>query len=253
MVISNSAFTLFFPENKNIRENFFKMEEHFQDFQHPFTLVTLPMEAPPEIPRILAATKNGHSQLTISCNRVQLLTHYDGEYPKNLSKCLNYTTNKVLQIIDAMPLIDGMPEDNQKYYYSGLSMDMIYDETDGIDNPVEYINNIHVKDSISLPIDELQCRFALVVENQYYVNIILQNRKTFEGIPDERGSLAGLREGKEALVVSLDINDRYAFNNVKNYVSGKENIIRLASIMERFANKYLPNYLKSGEINYVAE
>ena len=253
MIITNSTFTLFFSENKQMRENFFKIEKHFDGYQRPFTLVPLPLDAPMEIPRIISTTENGHSQLTIRGNSVQLTTRYDNEYSDSISKCLEYKKNRVQQIVDAMPLIDGMPKENQKFYYSGLSIDMIYNENDGINSPVNYLNEVHIKDNISLPIEEMQCRLALVIENQFYLNIILQNKKFYNGIADERGSLAGLKNSNDALLVSIDINDRYSFNNVANYNSSSERIIHLAAIMERFVNDYLPTYIKTGEVNYVTE
>lgn len=253
MKINNSSFTLYFPENKNIRENIFILEQHFADFQHPFTLVTLPLDAPPEIPRILATTKNGHSRLTICGNSVQLMTRYDNDYIHSIKKCLNYTIDKIQKIIEYMPLIIGVPEGIHKCYYSGLSMDLAYTKEDGIENPIEYIKKIHIKDNISLQIDEMQYRLALVIDSQYYVNIILQNQKTFNGVPDERGSLAGLEKKEDTLLVSLDINDRYAFNNTMSYSSSKESMMQLATIMEQFVENYLPAFINTGEIVYGTE
>lgn len=253
MIIENSAFTLFFPANNAVRERIFDLEKYFDGFQKPFTLLSVPTDAPPEFPRIISATNNGHSQLAICENNVRLSTGYDGEYARDISISLDYTTKKVQQIIDAMPLIENVPEGNQKFYYSGLTMDFLYGKEDGIDNPVAFINEHHLKDIISLPIDEMQYRLALVLENRYYVNFIMQNRKVFIGHPDERGSFAGLQKADDQLQMSLDINDRYAFNNIAGYTSSKENIIRVSTIMKDFVINYIPSFIRTGELKYVSE
>ena len=84
MIIQSCAFTIHFPHNTKIREHLFELEKHFTDFQKPFTLVPLPPDAPMEIPRIVAATEHGHSQLTICGNSAQLVTNFE-----NLIEILN--------------------------------------------------------------------------------------------------------------------------------------------------------------------
>ena len=50
----------------------------------PFNLMPIPNEAPPEFPRITATSKNGHSQLMVSGNNVQVTTMFDSHFWKIL-------------------------------------------------------------------------------------------------------------------------------------------------------------------------
>jgi len=248
MKITTSTFTLYFPQNQNIRESIFKLEKYFDEFQKPFTLVPLPQDAPVEIPRIIAATIHGHSQLIFNANSVQLKTIFDNDYPQNVDKCLNYIGGKIDKIKRALSIVND--DNNTIIYYSGLSMDIEYDQCDEIENPVNFILKHHFKDQISEPVSEVNMRVALVLRSRYYVNIMLQNLRKYMGQPDERGSFAGLNEINEKLNVTLDINDKYAFDHLKNYVSSDNDIHNVLQITDDFVKKYITIFVKTGELNY---
>lgn len=252
MIIQSCTFTVYFPPNTNIREQIFKLESHFEDFQKPFTLIPVPPDAPIELPRIIATSKYGHSCLTICGNSVQLVTNFDSEYNQDVQKCIGYVRSKCHSIVSALLIINGNAYENEcpKFYFSGLSMNISMDESDGLKNPTRYIVEKFLRCTTNLPTDEIQFRFALTVEEKYYVNIMVQNSHLFMGRPDERGSLADLKEEKEVLQVVLDVNDRFAFNHIRNYVSTGEEVNRIARLMEEFTTKYVTKFIQKGEIVY---
>lgn len=250
MIIQSCAFAIHYPQNNKVREQLFNLEEHFTDFQKPFTLVPLPPEAPMELPRIVAATKHGHSQLTICGNYAQLTTNFDDNFNRDINRCIRYISDKCNRIVSSLSIIDGSGKDVPKFYFSGLTMTLLFDKEDGIDNSVKYLSEKFMNYQTNLNTDELQFRLALVVEDQYYVNITAQNRRMFLGRPDERGSFAGLETIGDPMQVVLDINDRYAFNHRPNYVSCFENVTRISLLAEQFATKYIDLFLKNGEIQY---
>ncbi len=250
MVIQSCAFTIHFPQNAKIREHLFELERHFTDFQTPFTLVPLPPDAPLEIPRIVAATPHGHSQLTICGNSAQLVTHFDEEYCHNVERCITYIREKCNRIVVALSVMTGDGLSDPKFYYSGLSTTLLFDKSDGIEDPVKYISENFLRCKSNLTTDEVQFRLALVVQNKYYANILVQNNRAFLGVPDERGSFAGLKSGDSQLQVALDINDRYAFNHEKDYLSSLGVVNSIASLSEQFATKYIDTFLKTGVVSY---
>ncbi len=250
MVIQSCAFTIHFPQNAKIREHLFELEHHFTDFQSPFTLVPLPPDAPLEIPRIVAATPHGHSQLTICGNNAQLVTHFDGEYCHDIGRCITYTREKCDRIVSALSIMTGDASVDPKFYYSGLSMTLLYDRNDGIEDPVKYISEQFLRCTSNMPTDEVQFRLALVVGNKYYVNILVQNNRVFLGTPDERGSFVGLKSVGNQLQVVLDINDRYAFNHEENYLSSLDAVNNISSLSEQFVTKHIDLFLKTGAVSY---
>lgn len=250
MIIQSCAFAVHYPQNSKIREQLFTLEEHFTDFQKPFTLVPLPPEAPMELPRIVAATKHGHSQLTICGNNAQLTTNFDNNYNRDVNRCIRYIREKCDRIVESLSIIDRSGTQTPKFYFSGLTMTLLFNKEDGIEDSVKYLSENFLQYHTNLKTDELQFRLALVVEDQYYVNVTAQNRRMFLGAPDERGSFAGLKSLGDQLQLVLDINDRYAFNHRVNYTSCLGNVTRISYLAEQFVTKYIDLFLQNGEIKY---
>lgn len=250
MIIQSCTFSLHFPPCARVREHLFDLEHHFQDFQKPFTLISLPAEAPMEIPRIIAKTEHHHSQLAFCGDNVQIVTNFDENYNTDIKKCIKYIHQKCKSIVASLPIINENSDGNPCFYYSGLTIDFSLDASDEICNPTAYITKKFLKCKFSLPTDEIQFRCALVQGKKYYVNIMLQNNRIFAGHPNERGSLAGLKVAKEDLRVILDVNDRYAFNHIENYFSSEKEVDQIAELAEIFSCNYLSDFLKNGEIHY---
>ena len=252
MIVQSCTFTVHFPFNNNIREHFFNLEKHFTDFQKPFTLVPLPPDAPVELPRIVATSKHGHSSLTICGNSAQLITRFDEAFNKDISKCTEYVRSKCSSIIGALSVISGIPNQATEpiFYYSGITLTMTMDETDGISKPTEFINNNFSKLTTDLPTEEIQLRIAMVVKKTFYVNLMVQNNRLFNGVPDERGSIASLQTAAENLQIILDINDRFAFNTIQNYKSSIEKVNSVTALVEEFASHHVVTFIKTGGVNY---
>lgn len=253
MIVQSCAFTVYFPQNTRIREHLFELEHYFTDFQSPFTLVPLPPDAPMELPRIIASTAHGHSQLTICGNSAQLVSNFDEHFNRDVARCIEYVRKKCARIVSALSIIDGSQSDVPKFYFSGLSTTLLFDEEDGIQDSVDYVARKFINYHTNLSTDEVQFRLALIADRKYYVNIMAQNSRTFSGTPDERGSFAGLKIIGDRLQVVLDINDRYAFNREANYTSCVDTVDRLSALSERFATEYVGSFIRNGEINYVEQ
>ncbi len=245
MIINSCIFSLYFPLNANIREKFFDIEKHFTDFQKPFTLVSLPPDAPADIPRVIANTDGGHSSLFIMGNCIQVQIKYDSNYNTNIGKCIEYLSDKCDRIIDLLPLIN---DGNLDFYYSGITLDIYFDENDGVSDPVSYIGERFLQYSTELPVEETQFKIATVVDKTYYVNIVMQNESVFKGKPDEKGSFAGLEKIKSRLKASIDINDKYAFNSIRGYASDRGKVARIKELIENYVNYKLGVFMKEGKL-----
>ena len=250
MIIQSSTFSLFFAPNSGIRESIFKLEKHFGDFQKPFTLIPLPQDAPLEIPRIIANTISGHSQLSICGNNMQLLTRYDSNFNSDVSKCVGYVREKCRSIVDSLSIINEGKENGTAFYYSGLSMTLTFEDLNIVNDCADYLFKKYFKCTTDLPLDEVQLHFALVFENKYYINVMAKSNRQFFGIPDERGSLAGLKTAGENLQIVIDINDRYAFNHERNYCSSLECVEAIAKLTEDFISSNIDDFIAKGEIIY---
>ena len=250
MLIQSCSVSVFFPPNRSIREHLFDLERHFLGFQKPFTLVPLPPDAPNELPRIVAISSHGHSQLLICGNSAQLNTKFDGAFNQDIKKCIEYVGKKSSGIVEALAILDRSQENNPRFYYSGMTMVISFDEADGIHDPANYISQNFFKCLTNLPTQEVQFRLAFTVEDKYFINIMLQNNRNFAGAADERGSFVGVKLENEDLRVTLDVNDKYAFNKYINYFSSVDSMNHIAKIMETFSSERLVNFVKGADLNY---
>lgn len=253
MIIQNCSFTVHFPQNVTIRENIFNLEKHFPDFQKPFTLVPLPAEAPIEIPRIIASSNGGHSQLLLTGSNLQLTTSFDSNFNNDIEKCFEYVKGKCASIISSLPIIGAEIEGNPKFYFSGISASFLFTAEDGIGCPIDYISSKFLKCTSNLDKDEVQFRIAYILAQKYYVNILVQNYREFSNGPDERGSFVNLTPKKEGLQINIDINDRFAFNHEKDYLSTNETAEKIVALAEQFAKQYIKHFVEEGEVHYAVE
>ena len=250
MIVQNCTFTVHFPRNDSIRESIFNLEKHLKGFQKPFTLVPLPADAPLDIPRIITVSDNGHSQLIFQGNSAQIITNFDDKYNRDIERCLEYMKERCSMLIDALMIIGAECEGRPKFYFSGISISLLFDDEDGIENPIEYISDHFLQLKSGMTKDEAEFRVALIAENSFYINIMMQSLHMFSKGPDERGSLAGVDVQKNVLQVVLDINDRYAFNTVPGYLSSEETAQNVINLAEKLSKASILKLIQDGEIVY---
>lgn len=253
MIVQNCTFTVHFPRNDNIRESIFDLEKQLSGFQKPFTLVPLPPDAPLDIPRIIAITDNQHSQLVFNGNSAQITTSFDSIYNSNIEKCLDYMKDKCSKLIESLHIIGAEQYGKPKFYFSGLSISLLFDQEDGIDDPIEYLSERFIRLKSNMKTDEAGLRIALVADDSFYVNIMLQNLRIFSNEPDERGSLAGISVQKNALQVVIDINDRFAFNTITGYTSSEETVRKVVDLVEKLSKTNIKSLIEDGEVLYAKQ
>lgn len=250
MIVQSCTFAVHFPKNLKIRENFFLLESHFEGFQTPFTLVPVPPDAPLELPRIIANTTNGHSQLVINGECAQLTTTFDENFCHDISKCIEYIRSKSNSIISSLTKLGAEIDGKPKFYFSGLSTTLLCNEETGGDSPIKYISEKFLKCKSNLPLEEAEFRLAYVVSEKYYVNVLAQNVHPFMNSPDERGAFVSSVPAPERFQIIVDINDRYAFNHTVNYLSSEETANSVISLADVIIRDHLDEFIKDGAINY---
>ena len=251
MKIRSGSFNIVFPNVANMRENLFNLEKVFSNFMPPFNLIPIPNEAPPEFPRITATSKNGHSQLMVSGNNVQVTTMFDSHFWNDLASWFSYMEDMRDKILASLSLFGLERENMPAFYYSGLNMQTEFSSEDGIDDPVSFIVGHFFKGNISPDIKDIAFRTTLTVDDTYFINVEISNHRYLEGTQIVPGSLYGTKETSHTLAVSIDINDRLAFNTKNAYFSTKDTPQRIFELSRKFITDSLPVLIERGDINYV--
>jgi len=224
-----------------MREFLFAFEKKFHEFSTPFTLIPVPDGTPPEIPRITAISKHGHSNLIIAQQTAQVITNYDDTYSDDAILCWQYFEGKANQLVDGIRTIL-----NHSFYFAGLSTTVHFEIEE---NPVELIKERFLRIKSKTPFD-ISTRLSYVIDDIYYVNMEIQNGRSFDGIQVGNPlSLVGLREKSSFIQVTLDVNDRHAFNTKPDYQSDESRIEEIFNLSKELISQKILAFLEKGAID----
>lgn len=169
------------------------VEDCLVDFK--FSILNMPMQAPPEIVRMSGFTENNHSTLNLSNVRADLFIQYDEEYSNDSKNCFSYGHEKAVKVIEALE------KQNVNVEYIGVVVQYSIDN----DAPVEAIKQHLVKiEDTNMKVFNLGVKFTLVYEEMYYVNVDITNWRLRNTVVEENPQVLG---------VVVDVNNRYGMEN----------------------------------------
>jgi len=241
MIIQNTNFSILYPRINNLRRKFVEHEDKLSEYFLPYNILPIPDDAPEEIPRIIMATKNGHSNLQISLNAMMLNTNYDNVFQNNWDACLDYLKKRVNNIYEILQ--DTLKQD--KFLFTGLTTQMIFDNIN--ENPIKLINDRLLNIKVSKEPFDLNCKLTFVYEENYYINITFMNMRFYEGtVALGNDSLAKLKEKAHNLGIILDVNDRYGFNYKEGYTSNYSKVENVFEITTDIIKNKIDKFIKEG-------
>lgn len=241
MKIVDTQFNVFYPKIPEIRKQMFILEEKLnKQFKTPFNLVPVPDDAPVEIPRIVAMSMHGHSQLHFSLNNAGLTTSYDQEYNSDWGKCRNYIEKKSENYISVIEELS-----NNRFLFSGL---VVRVEIPTKIEPLELLKEKFFKLGSSTNPFDIEFKITFVKDETYYINMTFSNFRFFEGASTvELSSPAYLNLREKGIGVILDINDRFGFNYNKGYSSNRDKQKVLLELATTVLEDKLEEILEKGE------
>jgi len=240
MHIINRAFNLFFPPIPSIRERLFELEKHLGSlFSVPFTLLPIPNEAPPELPRITAITPHGFSSLNVTLNSFQFATNYSEDFSRDWGKCVEYINSHIFKVCDALQPFFS------RILFSGLTLNLLLHTQEK--NAVEVLADSFLKTGVHANIYDFMQKYTFVSGNSYYINIQMQNQRLPQIQPNFFGSLKDF-EASNRIGITLDINDRYSANYTPGYFSNAEKIRAIIDLSGDIITNKLESFVTTGEI-----
>ena len=229
MEIKNSTITFWFQKQPNPKNFVDTFNNNLKDYFFEFNIIGVPANIDPTIPRLTAVSSSNHSNIEISMINAQLKTNFDNNYSKDIKMCINYLKERALK------LYDTLKEFNINIIYSAIFINLEEKET----NAVEKIKNQFLKKNDLDKIDEIGIRFSQVIDNKFYGNISFNNSKQIkiENICNKGEiifpliSLNDASEIENFLSVSVEFNDKFAFNSNSNNNTKKEDLLKLFNLM----------------------
>ncbi|OQB48421.1 MAG: hypothetical protein BWY02_01798 [bacterium ADurb.Bin157] len=241
MKFQGTSVTINYEKIDGMKKAYYNNEHILKEFFNEATVLPVPDEAPLDIPRIIIKTLGEHAQLTITPVASTFEVRYDGDYERNWRLCSEYIMKRMEKVFEFLNLFTG-----NSYKYIGLVTNVLCDEikSDGAVKISEVLlNTNNIKD-----IYDLNIRYTFVEDKKLFVNIMLQNARMFKNdinvnIP---GSLCESDQIAESIGVVVDINDRYGFNNNRDYKSSSSMLKNLSDCMTNVMNGKLQDLIYNG-------
>lgn len=242
MIFQDSSVNISFEPVQNLKRTYFQNEDILNEYFDEPSVLAVPDNAPHEIPRLIFKSKKQHTDLTISAQTISMQTVYTDGFEKDWSRCKDYLLERGKRLFEFANILTS-----GDYAYIGVAVNVIFDKNDLDGTELISKNLSNLKHSETLY--DISSRFTFVEENKYFVNLTIQNVRCFDGDnnPNISGSLSDKNLIKNIVGVTLDINDRYLFNNISGYKSSIDNFEGiLNSLSDKISNK-LESLVGKGE------
>lgn len=242
MKIKDSTITFWFQKQPNPKVYVDKFNEVLKEHFFDFNIIGVPANIDPAIPRLTAVSSSNHSNIEISLINAKLRTRFDENYSEDINACIDYLKERALKLFEALKIC------NINIVYSAIFVKLEEKE----DNAVAKIKEHFLKLENLETIDEIGVRFSQVVDNKFYSSVSFNNSKQIKiekVIESNKGeiifpllSLNDASEVENYLSVSLESNDKFAFNLDSNYSTSREELLSLFDLtttqLEKEMNRF---------------
>lgn len=242
MILQATAITVTYDKVEGLKRAYYENEGALKKFFNEATVLPIPDDAPDEIPRIIIKTLHEHAQLNISPIATTFEVRYNADYESDWNLCSQYIEERMSAVFQLLNLLT-----KNCYKYIGVVTNILYNEiekraTDQISRVL--LNSQKIKD-----IYDINIKYTFVENKNLFINIMLQNARVFkkDAYIDSAGALSEMEQIAEPLGVIIDINDRYGFNNNKNYKSDSSKLNELILCMTNIIYNKLSNLIEKGE------
>ena len=251
MNISTCAFSLFYQPVPSIRREAFEIEAKFDGYTKPFQIHSVPDEAPFDLPRISATSENGHSSLNIAAQNAQVLSQYDAAFSGDFDRSLEYSKTKASELYNALAAMPGI-----HLHFAGLAVQFLIPASEIGSSPVDFIRNTYLKVSSDHLLADASAKFFYKVDSDLYLNIEVQRAFLSDplSINVGPGGISVVKKiqpnNEELLAVSIDFNNRLAFNEGRILGCNDEIIQSLYGRVRSFLENGISAFLEKGVVSF---
>lgn len=241
MRIKGCSISIRYKKIENLKQKFYQVNERLKNHFFEASVLPVPDEGPFDIPRIIAKSTEDAGQLSISLNNISLSIAFNEALEKDWNKCREYLDSKMKIFLD---FLKGFGD--EKIEYAGVVTNVLFEEYN-CNATKELAGNLLQGDDYSKLYD-LSVRYTFVEDNQYYINIQLQNNRFFSNNPnlDQAGAFNDKNLSGEGITAIIDINDRYSFNVNDSYKSNLDVVDIIEAKLENVLNSKLINLVEKG-------
>jgi hypothetical protein len=189
-----------------------KLEGHYGQPQ----VISVPDELDPEIPRLIFSSRHGFSQIIVSQISITLNVTYSPDWQLGIENGREYLLKRINVLYEALPLVDI-----NRPYFAGLSTRVRLSSTADDRSILKYISQLFLKDSHEEKTHDIELKLTSVYNKLFFSNITIRNYRIWKFAEPQQGiiRMAENEASLRGIEVLGDFNDRYAFNEQRDYYS----------------------------------
>ncbi len=212
--ISNSLNVLF-ARQVSIRRAANDFEDKLKGNYLQPQIIGIPDELDPEVPRMLFSSTHGFSQIIVSQTNISLNVKYSPDWQKDISLGQKYLFERAPILFELLSLVKTEP------LYFGLSTHVNLPSSLDDEKILVRIADSFLKEKSAPSTHDIQLKTTNVIDDKFFSNITLENYRIWKLQQPMALSLKLSRKAATEKGVSIlgDFNDRYIFNEDKDYKS----------------------------------
>lgn len=204
-----SGFSISFSKRADIRRYINGFEDALALAYGQPQALPVPDEVEPAVPRVVFASKNGHSQIAVSQVSVSLTVRYSEDWQEDRTRAIEYLTERI-PLVFRLAQIANVENPSFVGFQSRVHV-----ECEDTESPASILDSLLLKDT---PLSgdnllEVQVRTSRVVDSRFFDNRVVQDYRLWPGQPpSEHVPLPAATAISTGIAVTTDMNDRFAFN-----------------------------------------
>jgi len=214
-----NSFNIFFSRQPDIRRRANDFEDKLKGFYFQPNIIPVPDDLDPEVPRMVFGSEHGFSQIIVSQVTLVLNVTYSPDWQIDISNGRQYLLDRVPILFELFDIIKG-----EKPFFCGLSTRVHLSTKAEDEGIIEHLEKLFLRNSMN-SIYDFQLKIANVLSQRFFSNLTLQNYRTWKIEGPQQGIIRFPQNEASDRGVEIfgDFNDRYAFNENKDYYTSREN------------------------------
>ena len=239
MELVSAHFSIKFPRQANIRRKTNDIEDILEDSYETPQVFSMPDDFAADAPRLLFASKGGHSRIVISQISIEFEVTFDGDFVYDFDKTKEYILGKTELLLDILKSINI-----KEYCYCGLAYNI--NMNIGEDKPLTYIGD--KLSDLGKGFNGELCDASWsksYADGEYFMNERVGINRKLDDINDNVSpDLIEFRRNKildERIGVLIDINDRRRYvenGKMADVALAKKTIGQIFRMMENGIEKW---------------
>jgi len=214
-----NSFSVFFQRQPTIRRKANEIEDILKEQYAQPQIIPVPDGLDPEVPRIIFGSKRGFSQIIVSQINLALNVVYSPDWQEEISRGKGYMLERIPLLFKVLEVIEEAKPD-----FCGLMTQVRLSIKADKEAILGHITKLFLQDTDIKDLHDIQLKTTTIISGRFFSNITLRYYQAWKAEETQQGVLR--LPDKEALERGIEIegdfNDRYMFNEKRDYFSGED-------------------------------